>query len=265
MDYTRIQIDSIGIGLSNIYNLDLIRDNFIKTYLAVGEIDNESHDITLDTNNLNHYHNLVVTNTGVGVNTSRNTIISKSNSSLIVEGNIRCMGTITAENILLSEDIKIASDLSSNIRTFNQVLNRISSHLLFYPVKDYLQENIYTNHNVTIGSISHADNNTIPLKISRHCNNNISNIQFAIQNNDITNNNPTRFSCGIIGGEHNCPFHMITSPDMPIHFNISKSYSQIDNLYIKDNDRVNTPDYTNNQFPSLSLDTNGSVLINLDK
>ena len=51
MDYTRIQIDSIGIGLSNIYNLDLTRDNFIKTYLAVGEYYNDNHDITLDTNN----------------------------------------------------------------------------------------------------------------------------------------------------------------------------------------------------------------------
>jgi hypothetical protein len=265
MDYTRIQIDSIGIGLSNIYNLDLTRDNFIKTHLAVGEIYNESHDITLDTNNLNHYHNLVVTEKAVGVNTSRNIIISKPNNSLIVEGNIRCMGTITAENILLSEDINISSDLSANIQTFNQVLNRISSHLLFYPVKDYLQENIYTNHNVTIGSINHADNNTNPLKISRHCNNNISNIQFVIQNNDITNNIPTRFSCGIIGGENNCPFHMITSPNMPLHFNISKTYSDIDNLYISDNDRTNTPNYTINQYPSLALDVNGSVLINLDK
>lgn len=265
MDYTRIQIDSIGIGLSNIYNLDLTKDNFIKTYLAIGEIFNESHDITLDTNNLNHYHNFVVTEKAVGVNTSRNRLISKPNNSLIVEGNIRCMGTITAENILLSEDINIANDLTQNIKTFNQVLNRLSSHLLFYPVKDYLQENIYTNHNVTIGSINHSDNNTNPLKISRHCNNNISNIQFVIQNNDITNDIPTRFSCGIIGGENNCPFHMITSPDMPLHFNISKSYSDIDALYILDNDRANTPDYTNYDFPSLALDINRSVLINLDK
>ena len=29
-----------------------------------------------------------------------------------------------------------------NIKTFNQVLNRISSHLVFYSVKDYLQNNI---------------------------------------------------------------------------------------------------------------------------
>ena len=30
MDYTRIQIESIGIGLANINNLDLTKDNFIR-------------------------------------------------------------------------------------------------------------------------------------------------------------------------------------------------------------------------------------------
>ena len=131
MDYTRIQIDSIGIGLSNIYNLDLIKDNFIKTYLAVGELYNENHNITLDNNNLNHIHNLVVTDKAVGVNTTRNNILLLPSKSLIVEGNIHCIGSITAQSIILSEDIDISVNLVENIKTFNQVLNRISSHLLF--------------------------------------------------------------------------------------------------------------------------------------
>jgi hypothetical protein len=264
MDYTRIQIDSIGIGLSNIYNLDLTRDNFIRTYLAVGDIFNSSHNVALDTNNLNHMHNLVVTDKAVGVNTSRNKILSLANKSLIVEGNIHCLGTITAESILLSNDIDILT-LSTNIKSFNQVLNRLSSHLLFYSVKDYLQDNIYTTQNLTLGTMTNANNNTNPLKISRHCNNNVSNIQFVIQNNDGTDDSSTKFSCGIIGGVNNSPFHIITSKNMPLHFNISKTYSEIDNLYIKDNDRVNTPDYTSFQLPSLAIDTTGSVLINLDK
>ena len=264
MDYTRIQIDSIGIGLSNIYNLDLTRDNFIRTYLAVGDIYNSSHNISLDTNNLNHMHNLVVTDKAVGVNTSRNRLSSLVNKSLIVEGNIHCLGSITAESILLSNDIDILK-LSTNIKNFNQVLNRLSSHLLFYSVKDYLQDNIYTTHNVTIGSKNNADHNTNPLKISRHCNNNISNIQFVIENNDGTADTPTRFSCGIIGNTENSPFHIITSSNMPIHFNISKTYAEIDNLYIKDSDRQNTPDYTTYKSPSMAIDINGSVLINLDK
>ena len=262
MDYTRIQIDSIGIGLSNINNLDLTKDNYIQTYLAVGEIYNEGHD---NTNSLNHIYNLVVTDTAVGVNTSRSNLLKMPNKSLIVEGNIQCIGSITAQNIILSEDINISANLTENIISFNQVLNRISSHLVFYSVKDYLQNNIYTTHNVTIGNLNNADNNTNPLKISRHCNNNVSNIQFVIQNNDETYNNPTRFSCGIIGNVNNSPSHIITSKDMPLHFNISKSYTEIDNLYLKDGDRTNTPDYANYQHPSLSLDTNGSVLINLDK
>jgi hypothetical protein len=263
MDYTRIQIESIGIGLSNIYDLDLTKDNFIRTHLAVGELYNDSHNVSLDTNRLNHIHNLVVTNKAVGVNTSRNKLLSLSNKSLIVEGNIHCLGSITAESILL-DNINILT-LSSDIKNFNQILNRLSSHLLFYSVKDYLQDNIYTTQNITIGTENNANNNTNPLKISRHCNNNISNIQFVIQNNDGTNNIPTRFSCGIIGGVNNSPFHMITSSNMPLHFNISKTYSEIDNLYIVDNDRVNTPNYATYQMPSLAFDISGSVLINLDK
>ena len=82
MDYSRIQIDSIGIGLSNIYDLDLTKDNFIRTHLAVGEFYNDSHNVSLDTNRLNHIHNLVVTNKAVGVNTSRNKLLSLSNKSL---------------------------------------------------------------------------------------------------------------------------------------------------------------------------------------
>ena len=265
MDYTRIQIDSIGIGLSNIYNLDLIKDNFIKTYLAVGELYNENHNITLDNNNLNHIHNLVVTDKAVGVNTTRNNILLLPSKSLIVEGNIHCIGSITAQSIILSEDIDISVNLVENIKTFNQVLNRISSHLLFYSVKDYLQDNIYTTHNVTIGNINNANNNTNPLKISRHCNNNVNNIQFVIQNNDATNEIPTRLSCGIIGNVNNSPAHIITSKEMPLHFNISKSYNEIDNLYFKNDERKNTPEYTSSQYPSLTLDVNGSVLINLDK
>ena len=263
MDYTRIQIESIGIGLANIYNLDLTKDNFIRTYLAVGELYNNSHNVSLDTNRLNNIHNLVVTDKAVGVNTSRNKLLSLSNKSLIVEGNIHCLGSITAESILL-DNINVLT-LSSDIKNFNQIINRLSSHLLFYSVKDYLQDNIYTTHNVVIGTENNANHNTNPLKISRHCNNNISNIQFVIQNNDGTDDTPTRFSCGIIGGVNNSPFHIITSSNMPIHFNISKTYAEIDNLYIKDNDRENTPDYTSYQSPSLAIDINGSVLINLDK
>ena len=125
MDYTRIQIESIGIGLANINNLDLTKDNFIRTYLAVGELYNNSHNVSLDTHNLNHIHNLVVSDKAVGVNTTRNKLLSLSNKSLIVEGHIHCLGSITAESILLSDNINMLT-LSDDIKNFNQILNRLS-------------------------------------------------------------------------------------------------------------------------------------------
>jgi hypothetical protein len=46
---------------------------------------------------------------------------------------------------------------------------------------------------------------------------------------------------------------------MPLHFNISKSNDEIDNLYIKDDTRQATPEYTTTTFPSLDI---GFVVLN---
>jgi len=262
MDYKRIEINSIGIGLLDIKNLDLIKDNFIKTYLAVGEIP------FITTNNLDKKYNFLVTDKSVGINTSRNTLISNPDKSLMVMGNITCIGTLRAESIIV-DDI----NLTNNLFNFNQILNRISSHLLFYNVKNYLENNIYTNYNVVIGTQDYANNNTNALKIARPCNNNFNNIQFAIQNNDITNDNEmSKINIGIIGNVNNSPAHIITSTGMSLQFNISKSTDEINNLYRDETDNINeyllnTPNYNNSnkQYPSLTLDTNNSVLINLDK
>lgn len=261
MDYKRIQIESIGIGLSNIYNLDLTKDNYIRTYLAVGELFNSSYNVINDKHNLNHIHNFLVTDKGVGINTTRSNVIENANNSLIVSGNILCKGTINAQTLILSEDINVTNNLTENIKAFNQVLNRLSSHLFFYNVKDYLQNNIYTTFNFTIGDINNANNNKNALKISRHCNNNYNNIQFVIQNNDNTFDEASRISMGIIGNINTSPAHIITSKNMPIHFNISKTNSEINNLY----QNQNLPEYSLNNYPSLAIDTNNSVLINLDK
>jgi hypothetical protein len=259
MDYKRIQIDSIGIGLNDITSLDLTKNDLIKTYLAVGDLPNLNYNISQDDHKLNHIHNLIVTDKGVGINTYRSNVYLHPNNSLIISGNIKCSGSIHAENIILDNELS----LNSNLATFNQVLNRISSHLLFYNVKDYLQDNIYTTHNVVIGNEDNANNNQSPLKISRHCNNNANNIQFIIQNNDITNDSePTNISMGIIGNIDTSPAHILTSSNMPLHFNISKSKTDINELY---KDFRETPIYTNTTYPSLTLDTNGSVIINKDK
>jgi hypothetical protein len=253
MDYNRIQIDSIGIGINDITNLDLILPDIYKTYLIVG---NEGIQYP---NRFNNVHNLIVSETAVGVNTTRSNLILNNSTSLIVSGNILCSGSIHAENIILDNNISLAN----NVQTYNQILNRISSHLLFYNVKNYLENNIYTTHNVVIGKDVNANSNLNAFKIARRCNNNANNIQFTILNNDVTNDNEdTNISMGIIGNVHNSPAHILTSPNMPLHFNISKTKSEINNLY--PNFR-NIPNYNNQPYPSLALDINGNVIINRDE
>jgi hypothetical protein len=153
--------------------------------------------------------------------------------------------------------------------TLAETLNKLSSHLLFYPIRDYLQNNIYTNYNLVLGHSNNANNNLNPLKISRHCDGNINNIQFVIENNDVTNLITTKFSSGIIGNTNEAPMHFITSVGMPIHFNISKDTSDIDNLYLDKTtipyDRRQLPTYNTTNYPTMVLDVNKSVLINLNK
>jgi hypothetical protein len=252
MDYNRIQIDSIGIGINDITNLNLTLDNIYKTYLVIGDVG------TQQPNQLNNLYNLIVTENAVGVNTTRSNVAKKNSSSLVVEGNINCSGSIHANNIILDDNISLAS----NVRTYNQILNRISSHLLFYNVKNYVENNIYTTHNVIIGNERSANSNLSAFKIARHCNNNANNIQFAILNNDITNNEPTNLSMGIIGNIDTSPAHILTSPNMPLHFNISKTKTEINNLYPN---LRNIPNYNSNQYPSLALDIHGNVIVNKDE
>ena len=38
MDYKRIQIDSLAIGVKDVYNIDLTKDDFINSYLTVGHL-----------------------------------------------------------------------------------------------------------------------------------------------------------------------------------------------------------------------------------
>ena len=253
MDYKRIEIKSLGIGLLDITNLDLTKDNFIKTYLAIGQKEKNNNSLLIQ-------HNLIVTENAIGINTTRNEVINDNTNSLLVNGNIKCTGSIIADNIIL--DNPNLDILNNNMKNFNEMLNRISSHLLFYNVKNYLEDNIYTNFNVIIGNQELANNNKNALKIARYANNNYSNIQFAIENTDTTNNNEkTKICMGIIGNLSNSPAHIITSEGMPLHFNISKKTNDINDIY---NDEY-LPSYSSSNYPSLAIDTNNTVLINLDK
>jgi hypothetical protein len=258
MDYKRIQIDSIAIGVKDVYNIDLLNDNFINTYLTVGNI---SSNNTLNLSTKDYIHNLIVSETGIGVNTSRNILNLKSNDALVVNGNIHCIGSIYANNIILDE---ISTTLPQTIADFKNILNRLSSHLLFYNTNSYIDNNIYTTHNVIIGTNTNAESNTNAFKISRHCNNIASNIQLVIENNQTYNSLNAGVSIGIIGNDHISPTHIITSKNMPLHFNINKSYNEINELYYDSgiNDNRDTPVYKNSNYPSLALDINYSVVIN---
>ena len=83
MDFKRIEIKSLGIGLLDITNLDLTKDNFIKTYLAVGQQEPNSNSLLIK-------HNLIVTEKTIGINTNRSNVNLDNTNSLLVNGNIRC-------------------------------------------------------------------------------------------------------------------------------------------------------------------------------
>jgi len=259
MDYNRIQIDSIGIGLENNSNLDFIKYNFINTRLAVAETIPPS--AINDSNKLNHIYKLVVTDNNTGVNTTRTQLNSNTDASFVVNGNILCTGAIHASNITISNNITPYSTLS-------EIINEISANALFYQIRDYRQYNIYTNYNVTLGTINDANNNTNALKIAKNCNGSISNIQFVITNNEVVDYIPSQISLGVIGNSSDSPAHIITSSNMPLHFNINNTNTTIDSLYINPNgdliNRSQNPSYVDSNFPQLAIDTNRIVLVNLD-
>uniref|UniRef100_A0A6C0CFW7 Peptidase S74 domain-containing protein n=1 Tax=viral metagenome TaxID=1070528 RepID=A0A6C0CFW7_9ZZZZ len=259
MDYNRIQIDSIGIGLEINSNLDFIKYDYINTRLAVAETIPPS--AINDTNKLNHIYKLVVSDNNTGVNISRTDLNNNTDSAFVVNGNILCTGAIHASNITISSSISPTSTLS-------EIINEISANSLFYQIRDYTQYNIYTNYNVTLGTINDANNNTNALKIAKNCNGSVSNIQLVIANNEVVNYIPSQISLGIIGNSSDSPAHIITSFNMPLHFNVNNSNQSIDSLYINPNgDQINKsqhPTYVNSNYPQLAIDTNNVVLVNLD-
>ena len=119
MDFKRIEIKSLGIGLLDITNLDLTKDNFIKTYLAIGQPNSNS----INSNTLLIKHNFLVTEKAVGINTTRQSVNEENLTSLLVVGNIKCNGSIIADNIIL--DNPNVNILDNNMKNFNEMLNRI--------------------------------------------------------------------------------------------------------------------------------------------
>ena len=272
-----IQLDSVGIGLKldtdgnaiNLEDLDLDANE----YLVVGE---KTHYPEED-NQRNTKWSLLVNNNGVAVNTSRNTANQHLNSdtSLFVDNNIYCTGIVRAaglklNNIEILDGDPLTSDLiekfiiSANDISANQPFQAGES-ITYNDVYNYKYDidNVFTTNFVTLGGHVDTYNNTHPLNIVSTANNKFNSMHIAIRND--TNNEeeePTKFAIGIIGGSNISPAIISTTRGTPLEFHISKSSSDIDELYGSNA----IPIYTNsNQYPALAIDENNNVGIGTNR
>ena len=272
-----IQLDSVGIGLKldtdgnaiNLENLDLDTEE----YLVVGE----KTYYPEEDNQRNTKWSLLVNNNGVAVNTSRNiaNLHLNSNTSLFVDKNIYCAGIVRAAGLKLNNIEILNGDplTSSLIEQFIISANEISANQTFqagesityndvYNYK-YDIDNVFTTNFVTLGGHVDTYNNTHPLNIVSTANNKFNSMHIAIRND--TNNEeqePTKFAIGIIGGSNISPAIISTTRGTPLEFHISKSSSDIDELYGSNA----IPIYTNsNQYPALAIDENNNVGIGTNR
>ena len=271
-----IQLDSVGIGLQldtdgnaiNLEDLDLDANE----YLVVGE----KTYYPEEDNQRNTKWSLLVNNNGVAVNTSRNiaNLHLNSNTSLFVDANIYCAGIVRAAGLELNNiEILDADPLTcSLIKEFIISANKISANQTFqagesttyndvYNYK-YDIDNVFTTNFVTLGGHVDTYNNTHPLNIVSTANNKFNSMHIAIRNDTNNKEEPTKFAIGIIGGSNISPAIISTTRGTPLEFHISKSSSDIDELYGSNA----IPIYTNsNQYPALAIDENNNVGIGTNR
>ena len=270
-----IQLDSVGIGFQvdadgnaiNVEGLDLNRNE----YLVVGE----KTYYPEEDNQRNTKWSLLVNSDGVAVNTSRNSSSNflNSDTSLFVDKNIYCAGVVKAAGLELNNIILDGDPLTSSlIRDFIINANNISANQPFQAGLDtsyedvynynYYIKNVFTPNFVTLGGHVDTYNNTHPLNIVSTANNKFNSMHVAIRNDTNNEEEPTKFAFGIIGGSNISPAIISTTRGTPLEFHISKSSSNIEELY-----GTNAlPTYTNsNQFPALAIDENNNVGIGINR
>ena len=270
-----IQLDSVGIGFQvdadgnaiNVDGLDLNRNE----YLVVGE----KTYYPEEDNQRNTKWSLLVNSDGVAVNTSRNSSSNflNSDTSLFVDKNIYCAGVVKAAGLELNDIILDGDPLTSSlIRDFIINANNISANQPFQAGLDtsyedvynynYNIKNVFTPNFVTLGGHVDTYNNTHPLNIVSTANNKFNSMHVAIRNDTNNEEEPTKFAFGIIGGSNISPAIISTTRGTPLEFHISKSSSNIEELYGTDA----LPTYTNsNQFPALAIDENNNVGIGINR
>ena len=270
-----IQLDSVGIGLQlgadgnaiNVDGLDLNRNE----YLVVGE----KTYYPEEDNQRNTKWSLLVNSDGVAVNTSRNSSSNflNSDTSFFVDKNFYCAGIVKAAGLELNDIILDGDPLTSSlIRDFIINANNISANQPFqaglntsyddvYNYNYYIK-NVFTPNFVTLGGHVDTYDNTHPLNIVSTANNKFNSMHIAIRNDTNNEEEPTKFGFGIIGGSNISPAIISTTRGTPLEFHISKSSSNIDELY----GTSAIPIYTNiNQYPALAIDENNNIAIGINK
>ena len=271
-----IQLNSVGIGFQldndgNAINLDGLDLNN-NEYLVVGE----KTYYPQETSQNNTKWNFIVNSEGVAVNTSRSASSNflDSQTSLFVDNNIYCSGIIKANGLELNNIVINNTDplTSSLIREFIISANKISANQPFQAGIDTSYEDVYNfNYNIknvyspsflTLGGYVDTYINTHPLNIVSNANNKADSLHISIRNDVNNDDEPCKFSMGIIGGSNISPAIISTTSGMPLEFHVSKNSSDINKLY----DQQSLPQYINKEdFPALAIDSNNNVAVGINK
>jgi hypothetical protein len=250
---SQLFIENIGVGLidiPNLYKLDLKNNE----YLVVGQRNNINPDNSLETE-----YNMIVNNNGVAINATRKELLETS-AGLLINNDIICKGTIVACNLKF-DNITFGNDVSSTKLT--QLINSVNSnHLFFNGYSSNLINNIYTPNYLCLGNFASTYSNSHLLKISDSPNGDAENLQFAIYNNINNDIESARFSMGMLGFSQFSPINLSTTEGMSMEFHISKNSKELTDLY---SNGLGLPDYSYNNYPQLSIDTNNCVNINKEK
>jgi len=302
-----LEIRSLGIGVINQKYLDLST----REYLVVGDISGNS-ETGLNINSLNSvYHtqfinetsdyvpskdvkySTIINNTGIGINTSRNTMdsnfLANANRGLYVEaGDIICEGTIKAKSIELLEggnNYKFSRNIINNSNFISNFIDTINSNLRIIRfeqgwtknlTKDASKTNIFTESFINIGGISDTVDNFNPVNIiSETDTNKINNIHLSIKNKQdappyiysnenleqVINKEPAALNIGIIGSSNESPAIISTTKNMPLEFHISRFGKEINDAYGSSN---TLPNYYDDNFakqPNMTITGDGNIAI----
>lgn len=267
-----VKVDSLGIGLNTIQDIQRLSLND-NEYLVVGDGMGTANN---NSNQMDTKWNMYVNHDGVAINTSRfiTSNYRQPNTSLYINRNIQCEGTINAHSIQFS-NISISGEIGSNaLIDLIKSVNILSQSQPFktgvvtyfnnlYDTK-YPVNNIYTPNYLTLGGLVDTNYNQHPLNINSTPNNDFNNIHIALRNDTYNTSTQelSKLSIGIIGGSNISPAVISTTKGMPLEFHVNKSAVEINSLY----NREAVPTYLNDSdYAAMTIDNNGNVCIGKNK